>query len=228
MRPDPRDAYTILGISSRASAEEIKAAYRQLARKYHPDFNKSPIAQARMQDINWAYSTLSDPVKRLQYDQARRPASSTPRSGTHDQPGAAPHPTPGYSRPAPAPATQRSPGQTSSVGIVLMILFLLRAATTLCSNSINQQVTPRTITFDPALITSLTPVATATGDIRSQITPKTNYWKLIQEQYPDYNLTTPLGLSSEVLHVYLLANYALLVETRTHGMLIVNTATPSP
>lgn len=63
-----RDCYSILGVPRVASADEIRAAYRRLARQYHPDLNDSPEAEARMQEINEAYSTLSDPLRRRQYD----------------------------------------------------------------------------------------------------------------------------------------------------------------
>lgn len=62
------DYYEILGLSSGASQEQIRRAYRTLAKKYHPDRNPSPEAAARMSEINDAYDVLSDPVKRRAYD----------------------------------------------------------------------------------------------------------------------------------------------------------------
>jgi len=62
------DYYEILGIPKNAEEKEIKKAYRTLARKYHPDVCKEPGAEERFKQINEAYSVLSDPQKRAQYD----------------------------------------------------------------------------------------------------------------------------------------------------------------
>ena len=60
--------YETLGVSEKASADEIKKAYRRLARKYHPDINKDPGAEDKFKEINAAYEILSDEKKRAQYD----------------------------------------------------------------------------------------------------------------------------------------------------------------
>lgn len=64
-----RDYYDVLGVDRNASDDEIKKAYRTLARKYHPDVNKSPDAEEKFKEVKEAYDVLSDPEKRAQYDQ---------------------------------------------------------------------------------------------------------------------------------------------------------------
>jgi molecular chaperone DnaJ len=65
-----KDYYQVLGVSKEAALPDIKKAYRKLARKYHPDLNPGDkTAEARFKEIQEAYSVLSDPKKRAQYDQ---------------------------------------------------------------------------------------------------------------------------------------------------------------
>jgi len=63
-----KDYYEILGVKREATDAEIKSAYRKLARKYHPDVNKTKEAEAKFKDINEAYEVLSDKQKRQRYD----------------------------------------------------------------------------------------------------------------------------------------------------------------
>lgn len=67
-----KDLYEVLQVSPNAEPVIIEAAYRRLARKYHPDMDSSPGATLRMQEINWAYELLQDPSKRSEYDRTRR------------------------------------------------------------------------------------------------------------------------------------------------------------
>lgn len=64
-----KDYYAILGLKRDANADEIKAAYRRLARKYHPDVSKEKNAEEKFKEMAEAYETLKDPEKRAAYDQ---------------------------------------------------------------------------------------------------------------------------------------------------------------
>jgi curved DNA-binding protein len=67
-----KDYYQVLGVARDTPADEVKKAYRKLARKYHPDVSKEADATARMKEVNEAYAVLSDPEKRAAYDQVGR------------------------------------------------------------------------------------------------------------------------------------------------------------
>ncbi|WP_276574522.1 DnaJ domain-containing protein [Spiroplasma poulsonii] len=64
-----RDYYDVLGVERNATDEKIKRAFRQLAKKYHPDVSKEKDAEAKFKEVNEAYEVLSDPNKRRNYDQ---------------------------------------------------------------------------------------------------------------------------------------------------------------
>ena len=64
-----KNYYDIRGVGKTASPDEIKSAYRKLAKQYHPDINKDPGASEKFKEINEAYECLSDPQKKSNYDQ---------------------------------------------------------------------------------------------------------------------------------------------------------------
>src|SRR6476619_4564504 len=71
--PQKKDFYAVLGVGSNASQDEIKKAYRKLAKKYHPDANASDAKAAeRFKEISEANNVLGDAEKRKQYDEMRR------------------------------------------------------------------------------------------------------------------------------------------------------------
>ncbi len=75
---DKTDFYTTLGVSSDASSDEIKRAFRKLARKHHPDVATGPENEAKFKQINEAYEVLKDPEKRAAYDNPEPQAHADP------------------------------------------------------------------------------------------------------------------------------------------------------
>jgi curved DNA-binding protein len=86
---DFKDYYATLGVPKDAPPEDVKRAFRKLARKYHPDVSKEPDAEARFKDVAEAYEALGDPEKRAAYDEAaarprRGPGFSPPPGGAYE------------------------------------------------------------------------------------------------------------------------------------------------
>ena len=78
-----KDYYSTLGVERGATEDEIRRAYRKLARKYHPDVSKESDAEARMRDVNEAYDVLRDQEKRQAYDNLAAGVSSDGLSLIH-------------------------------------------------------------------------------------------------------------------------------------------------
>jgi curved DNA-binding protein len=78
---DFKDYYATLGVKKDATQEEIQKAYKKLARKFHPDVNKDPAAEAKFKDIGEANEVLKDPEKRQRYDQYGSAWNSTRQTG---------------------------------------------------------------------------------------------------------------------------------------------------
>src|SRR5829696_1140213 len=79
-----RDYYEVLGVGRTASNDEIKAAFRKLARQYHPDVNKEDGAEEKFKEINEAYGVLSDSEKRARYDRFGKEGLGNMGGGFHD------------------------------------------------------------------------------------------------------------------------------------------------
>ncbi len=110
LRMPDRDYYEVLGVPPHATDEQIRRRFRELARKYHPDVNRSPDAEHRFKEITEAYRVLSSPSLRADYDLMRRSAQQA-RSGT----GSSATTPPPRSRPtAHQDARQQRPGAASS------------------------------------------------------------------------------------------------------------------
>ena len=82
-----KDYYAVLGVAKNASQAEIQRAYRKLARKYHPDINKTPGAEDRFKDLGEAYEVLKDPDKRAKYDRYGAAWKAAEQGGGAPPPG---------------------------------------------------------------------------------------------------------------------------------------------
>jgi hypothetical protein len=102
-----KDYYAILGITPNATPEEVRIAFRNMARMYHPDRNSAPDAEERFKDINDAYERLADPQKRQAYDELLNVSAGSETATTPPSPPSteAPYPTV-TPPPAPTPPPQ--------------------------------------------------------------------------------------------------------------------------
>lgn len=113
---DGRDPYKVLQVDSEAEDEVIQAAYRRLARKYHPDVATGHDAAARMAAINAAWEILRDPARRASFDLARRlerrdtEARSTGTAARSGGSAGTPRSTSAAGQPRPAPGPPPAPG----------------------------------------------------------------------------------------------------------------------
>ncbi|MCX7791798.1 MAG: molecular chaperone DnaJ [Chloroflexaceae bacterium] len=121
-----RDYYEVLGVSRTASQDEIKKAFRRLARQYHPDVNKDPGAEAKFKEINEAYEVLSDEQKRAVYDRFGHNAPGS-MGGAYDPfEGADPFSTifdAFFGGAAAGPRTQRGPQRGADLRYSLRLSF---------------------------------------------------------------------------------------------------------
>jgi hypothetical protein len=129
-----KDYYDMLQVSPNAGPDVIEAAYRRLARKYHPDVNRDPAATERMRELNEAYEVLSDSTRRAEYDAllARAPArggSARPDSGrTTPPPPPSGQPSPSQGPAPEEPAAKRRRVRRLWLGLVAGLLLALTVA----------------------------------------------------------------------------------------------------
>ena len=83
---DYRDYYKILGVERDVAQDEIKRAYRKLARKYHPDVSKEADAEERFKEVNRAYQVLSNPYEKARYDLRLKYGGRQPTHSYYQQP----------------------------------------------------------------------------------------------------------------------------------------------
>jgi curved DNA-binding protein CbpA len=105
--PDVFDPYKVLQVDSEAEDEVIQAAYRRLARKYHPDLAATPEAAARMSAINAAWELIGDPAARAAFDRSRTTTPDARQGGDDRAPASAAKAGPAPSQPRPSSGSAR-------------------------------------------------------------------------------------------------------------------------
>ncbi|MGF1506591.1 MAG: J domain-containing protein [Anaerolineae bacterium] len=118
------DYYDLLGVPETASIDEIKHAYRRIVRATHPDVNPTAEAEALFKGANEAYTVLSNPIARADYDRARAFMMSPTAAGALRRP--APPPPPPQPRPAP-PDIRYTPRMERSLGLLRELSLILGA-----------------------------------------------------------------------------------------------------
>lgn len=131
------DYYSILHVSSKASGEKIKSAYRNLALKWHPDRNKGPDAEETFKRIQHAYEQLSDPIKKAQYDSERNfekvAKEKSKYSATQEKPQAQKtHPVTKSETPTP-----KQTGWFSKKGVIIIGILIIIGSMSGDKNSSN-------------------------------------------------------------------------------------------
>ena len=114
--PDAIDPYKVLQVDSEAEDEVIQAAYRRLARKYHPDLAATPEAAARMSAINAAWELIGDPAARAAFDRSRTATPDTRRGADDRAPASPAKAGPAPSQPRPSSGTARADGPGAQSG----------------------------------------------------------------------------------------------------------------
>ncbi|MBL8642547.1 MAG: DnaJ domain-containing protein [Rhodospirillaceae bacterium] len=153
---DPKGYYVALGVSEDATTDDIKSAFRQKAKRLHPDHNPSPIAAKQFHRLHEAYETLSDPLSRAKYDRGWRtvaggadakPKTDAPKADTH-KPEPPKQDQPKYEQPKPEPPKPEHPKQDAPKAEPPKAASAEQPATCQCGNITAQ---PRYIVFDMLL-----------------------------------------------------------------------------
>jgi hypothetical protein len=172
---DPTSLYEILGVSPFASRDAIIRAYRRLARKYHPDINKSPDAEERMKEINRAYDVLGDKEKRWAYDRDRKIVKQHPicHEGTWQYSHQTPEQTHKYRHPpSPVSSPPRHYPLVVIAGIFLLLLAIGLSTLAGTSRGTAAGLQPATAVPQPAAVpgavatVAVTMVQTVTAEMR--------------------------------------------------------------
>lgn len=154
--PSQGDPYEILQVSRNADQTVIEAAYKSLAKKYHPDSSSGHSSLEQMKRLNWAYETLKNPAERAQYDQGVSP-QAPPKPKPQPPKPSPPKPKPKPSSPRPqaykstrkAPPPKPKPQKTQAKGITLNALVVITIATLLFVIALAAYISRETVAATP-------------------------------------------------------------------------------